>query len=183
MIRKSVVIAGMAAGFALLSPVAALAGSPNGVEKSLSISVSGSTVTLNGVCAEDKVGARWGWGVKNGHEPFGEGRMKSSGHKQTASFKVSKPGNYVAWFACDEMGEQGAEPMEKPFTVSPPQKETVKPKAPQVAEKPKGAPQTGGGAEAADDAGIGTAAAGAAAALAVGGAGFFALRRRRANQR
>ncbi|WP_370945861.1 hypothetical protein AB5J62_43320 [Amycolatopsis sp. cg5] len=174
----------MAAGFALLSPVAALAGSP-GVDHKLNISVSGSTVTLSGVCAKPNDHAEGNYGVRNGHEPYGTGTMKANGNKQTISFKGVKPGKYIAWMFCDSDAEGSSGTInskEVAFTVGAPKPatETKAPqtKAPQVAEKPKGAPQTGGGAEAAADAGIGTAAAGAAAALAIGGGGFFALRRR-----
>lgn len=173
-IRKSVVIAGMAAGFALLSPVAALAGD-HGVDHKLTISVS-----LHGTCAKPNEHAEGNYGVQNGHEPIGTVTMKTNGTKQSISFKGVKPGKYIAWMFCDSDGE-GSQPTinskQVAFTVPAP-KPATETKAPQVAEKPKGAPQTGGGAEAADDAGIGTAAAGAAAALALGGGGFFALRRR-----
>ncbi|SDX33139.1 hypothetical protein SAMN05421504_1021061 [Amycolatopsis xylanica] len=184
MIRKSVVIAGMAAGFALLSPVAALAGD-HVVDHNLKVSVSGSTVTLQGSCAKPNEQAQGHYGVRNGHEPIGIEAMKANGTKQTLSFKGVKPGKYIAWMFCDsDSAPNGGSISGKlvDFTVGAPKPatETKAPqtKAPQVAEKPKGAPQTGGGAEAADDAGIGTAAAGAAAALAIGGGGFFALRRR-----
>ncbi|MFD8492431.1 hypothetical protein [Amycolatopsis sp. NPDC059657] len=179
MIRKSVVIAGMAAGFALLSPVAALAGD-QGVDHKLTISVSGSTITLHGTCAKPNEHAEGNYGVPNGHEPFGAGTMKANGIKQSISFKGVKPGKYIAWMFCDSDGEgsQGTiNSKQVAFTVAAP-KPAAETKAPQVAEKPKGAPQTGGGAEAANDAGIGTAALGAGAALALGGGGFFALRRR-----
>ncbi|SDZ24261.1 hypothetical protein SAMN05421504_11151 [Amycolatopsis xylanica] len=188
MIRKSVVVAGAAAGFALLSPVAALAGNAPLHQESLSVSISGSTVTLHATCAKpnEEAEGMYGQHVELGAGVIERAPMKADGYKQTVSFKNLKPGKYYALALCGS--DTGGKGPAVDFTMPAPAKETAKPKpqpaaetkAPQVAAKPSGAPQTGGGTSA-DEGGIGTAAiaGGAAAVAGAGGLGFWALRRRR----
>jgi hypothetical protein len=190
--RKTAAIAGVATGIALFFPAVASAGT---VQQGLTVKVSGTSATLNGTCVGENVRAEGNYGVRNGHEPIEAGVMKADGHRQTITFENIKPGKYVAFMFCaDQPGEKATI---TGFTISgksattptpttsasapKPATTTARPASPQVAAKPQGAPQTGGG-PADDGSGPGALAVGGAAAgvAAVVGAGFWLARRRRA---
>jgi hypothetical protein len=187
MFRKSFALAGLVTGFVVLSPVAAFAGN-NTQTETLSVSISGSSVTLHGTCSPATTRAEGAYGVERGHEPYNTGLMAMKGGKQTITFADVKAGNYIAFMFCVEPNEPtgSGDSTVKAFTMPAPQKPAKPVTKPepvvqeQVAKKPQGAPDTGGGpVEEGSDVAL-LAAGGAAAAAGVGGLAFFALRRRRA---
>ncbi|KDN19017.1 hypothetical protein DV20_27810 [Amycolatopsis rifamycinica] len=168
----------MAAGCVLLSPVVASAAeTPTGNPTSMKVTVSGSTVTIAGTCVTSGAKAEAGYGVHRGHEPIDTGLMKANGKKQSITFTGVRPGNYEAAMYCHE-GGPGSAGVVRNFTVGKPGK--PKP-APQVAVKPQGAPQTGGGPADEESAAPALLAGGAIALVGAGGA--VALRRRAAARR
>lgn len=137
--RKIVLSAGIAAGFALLMPAVASA-STVPVKQTLSVTVSGNSITLHGTCAGSGVYASGDYGYPQGHEPLGNGgRMKADGHRQTATFRNIKPGKYEAFMWCEDSGKSTV----VNFAISGVKKEPAK--TSQVTKKPQGAPQTGDG--------------------------------------
>ncbi|SFW64012.1 hypothetical protein [Amycolatopsis australiensis] len=171
--RKIIVAAGVAAGAVLFFPAVASAGSPG-----LSVSVSGTTATLHGTCVGNNVVAEGNYGIRNGHEPYGAGVMKADGHRQTITFENIKPGKYIAFMFCHDQKDGNSTVVDFIIPGKPaPRPATA---APQVAKKPQGAPQTGGG-PGDDEGGIGPLVVGGSAAgvAAVAGAGFWLRRRRR----
>ncbi|MFJ1760376.1 hypothetical protein ACIOD2_08675 [Amycolatopsis sp. NPDC088138] len=186
--REIAAIAGIAAGVALLFPAVASAGT---AEQSLSVKVSGTSVTLHGTCVGENVHAEGNYGVRNGHEPIEAGVMKADGHRQVITFEHIKPGKYIAFMSCADQpsGEStivdftisSGKPTSTPTAKPKPETTTAAPAAPQVVKTPAGAPQTGGG-PADDGSGPGVLAVGGSAAglAAAAGAGFWFVRRRRA---
>ncbi|MGW3965291.1 hypothetical protein ACWED2_36120 [Amycolatopsis sp. NPDC005003] len=163
---------------ALLSPVAASAAEARmmGDPTSMLITVSGSTVTITATCVNSGVKAEVGIGLADGQERIDYHVMKADGKKQSFTFNGVRPGRYHANLSCIEHTE-GFGGLLRAFTVGTP----AKPKsAPQVAVKPQGAPQTGGG-PADDDSGATPLVAGGAVAL-MGAAGAWVLRRRAARR-
>ncbi len=194
MLRRIAAAAGVAAGFALLSPVVASAadGTSTGNPTSMKVTVSGSTVTMTGTCTTEGVKAEGGYGVHRGHEPLDWGVMTADGKKQSVTFKGVRPGNYEAIMFCHESGPVTADVV-RAFTVgkpaqSAPSSRPAKPAqpaakpAPQVAVKPQGAPQTGGGPADDESAATPLLAGGAIALVGAAGAGAWALRRRAARR-
>ncbi|MEU4523721.1 hypothetical protein AB0F52_34025 [Amycolatopsis sp. NPDC024027] len=176
---------GVAAGLALLSPGVASAADPT----SMKITVSGSTVTITATCATSGVKAEVGIGVSGGQERIDYHVMTVDGKKQSFTFKGVRPGNYDANISCIEHTE-GFGGLMRAFTVGKPVKpapstQPAKPAAkpaPQVAVKPQGAPQTGGGPADDESAATPLLAGGAIALVGAAGAGAWALRRRAARR-
>lgn len=177
--RKIVFAAGIAAGLALLTPAVASAGTAP-VKQTLSVTVSGNSITLQGTCAGSGVYASGDYGYPHGHEPLGNGgAMKVDGHRQTATFQNIKAGKYVAFMWCEDSGKSTVVDFSIPAAKKTEKQEPARTN--QVAKKPVGAPQTGGGP--ADDSGVDPllVAGGAVGVTAAAGAGFWLLRRRRAS--
>jgi hypothetical protein len=188
MIRTTIVSAGLAAGFALVSPIAAVAATdgtgtaPPPAKETMTLSVSGNRLTINGTCTATGVLAEAGYGVHNGHEPVQAGPMTANGYHQTITFTDVRPGTYEAYMYCHNQSD--GQSLVKKFTIpaatKPARTETptTARKAPQVAVRPQGAPETGGGP--ADDGTdpTGFVLGGVAVFASAGGAGFWALRRR-----
>jgi hypothetical protein len=137
--RRVLAAVGVAAGCVLLSPVVATAAEAE--NPTMKVAVSGSTVTITALCDISGVLAEGGYGTPRGHEPIGWDVMKANGKKRSITFTGVRPGNYVASMYCHEGGPGSGGAVRK-FTVGKPAKAKS---APQVAVKPQGAPQTGGG--------------------------------------
>ena len=141
--RRVLAAVGVAAGCVLLTPVVASAAEPpTGTPASMKVTVSGSTVTITGTCVTSGVKAEGHYGKHDGHEPIDTGVMKVNGKKQSITFTGVRPGSYEAVMFCDEGGYGTHQGAVRNFTVGKPAKAKS---APQVAVKPQGAPQTGGG--------------------------------------
>ncbi|HET6705569.1 hypothetical protein, partial [Amycolatopsis sp.] len=152
--RRSIATAGVAAGCVLLSPAVASAdeaypGNPTSME----VTVSGTSVTITGTCATDDVKAEAGYDFYRGQRPVQHGVMTQNRNKHSITFTGVEPG---VWYATMSCLEGGTGSWSRKFTVGMPGTPTptkptpkpTKPKpkpAPQVAVKPQGAPQTGGG--------------------------------------
>ncbi|MFB9689130.1 hypothetical protein [Amycolatopsis plumensis] len=182
MLGKISAVVGVAAGLALLSPVAASAGEARmmGDPTSMVVTVSGSTVTITATCVNSGVKAEVGIGLSEGQKHIDYHVMKVDGKKQSFTFTGVRPGRYRANLSCIEHTE-GFGGLMRAFTVEKPAKPAPNP-SPQVGVKPKGAPQTGGGP--ADDESTATplVAGGAVALVGATGAGAWVLRRRAARR-
>ncbi|QKV74711.1 hypothetical protein [Amycolatopsis sp. Hca4] len=175
--RRVLAAVGVAAGFALLSPITASA-AEKPENPTMKVTVSGSVVTISAVCDTAGTTAEGGYAEPRGHEPIGWGVMKASGKKRSITFTGVRPGNYVASMYCHE-GGPGSGGAVRNFTVGKPVKPPVK-TAPQVAVKPQGAPQTGGGPADDESGGVAPLVAGGGALALLGAGGAVALRRRAA---
>ncbi|WP_143263946.1 hypothetical protein [Amycolatopsis kentuckyensis] len=137
--RRVLAAVGVAAGCVLLSPVVVSAAEAE--NPTMKVTVSGGTVTITALCDLGGDLAEGGYAKPRGHEPIGWGVMKENGKKRSITFTGVRPGSYVASMFCHK-GGPGSGGAVRNFTVGKPAK--AKP-APQVAVKPQGAPQTGGG--------------------------------------
>ncbi|SDY70786.1 hypothetical protein SAMN05421504_106462 [Amycolatopsis xylanica] len=205
--RKSIVAAGLAAGFALLGPAAAFAAdtpdtpaapetaadhAPDKEHRPYVLPTAktvhpGDKFTLTGHCYTEHPSGYWAdeAAFKLVVRHVGPGRPGGTAQTVEVTWQVldnAKPGTYVASVLCDG-DEPSAEikvvPKDK---VKPaPPKETPKKEAvKQVAKVPAGAPQTGGSDDPADYTTL--IAAVGAGVLVAGGAGIAVHRRRGAKQ-
>ncbi|MBE8524051.1 hypothetical protein ILP97_42360 [Amycolatopsis sp. H6(2020)] len=188
--RRIWVVAGVSAGCVLLSPVVASADEPYpGNPTSMKVTVKGNTVTITGTCATDAVRALATYDYYRGQSPIQQGVMVQEGNKHYITFTGVQPG---VWYATMSCLDGGTGSWSRKFTVGitgtpTPTKPTPKPTkpkpkpAPQVAVKPQGAPQTGGGP--ADDGSAASALVAGGAIVLVGAGGAWALRRRASSKR
>ncbi|WP_242546524.1 LPXTG cell wall anchor domain-containing protein [Amycolatopsis sp. MtRt-6] len=118
--------------------------------------------------------------------------MKQNGNKHSITFTGVQPGVWYATMSCLEggtgswwrkftVGEPGTPTPTKPTPTKPTPKPTKPKPAPQVAVKPQGAPQTGGGP--AENESTAPALVAAGAILLVGAGGAVVLRRRASARR
>jgi hypothetical protein len=201
--RRSFAAAGVAATCVLVSPVVASAaeGVP-GNPTSMNVKVSGTTVTVTGTCPTEGVQAEASYDIYRGQWPRQLGLMTKKGKIYTRTFTEVPPDYWEATMVCLD-GSNGHATRRFRVGVPPgpgwentpgpteptPTKPTTKPTkskpkpAPQVAVKPQGAPQTGGG-PVDDESGVPALVAGGAILLVgAGGAGTWVLRRRNAARR
>lgn len=189
--RRILAVAGVSAGCVLLSPVVASAQDPYpGSPTSMTVTVAGNAVTIKGTCAADGVEAEAGYDFYRGQRPIESGVMTLTGKTYSITFTGVQPGAYVATMYCRDGGTGSrsqhftvGKPAQSTPTPTPAKPTAAKPAAkpaPQVAVKPHGAPQTGGGP--AEDESGGTALV-AGGAIALVGASTWTLRRRSADRR
>lgn len=199
--RRSFAAAGVAAGCVLVSPVVASAaeGVP-GNPTSMSVKVSGTTVTVTGTCPTEGVEAQAYYDIYRGQFPKQLGLMTKKGKVYSRTFTNVAPDYWEATMICLDGGNGhairrfrvGVPPIPgwgdppastKPTHTKPapkPTKPQPKP-APQVVVKPHGAPQTGGGP--ADDGSAAPALVAGGALVLVGAGSAWAVRRRNAARR
>ena len=193
--RRTLVAAGVSAGCVLLSPVVASAaeGVP-GNPTSMNVKVSGTTVTVTGTCPTEGVQAEASYDIYRGQWPRQLGLMTKKGKVYSRTFTNVAPDYWEATMVCLD-GSNGhatrrfrvGVPQLTPpwdYTPTPTKPKPTKPKpkpAPQVAVKPHGAPQTGGGP--ADDESAVPALVAGGAILLVGAGGAVVLRRRASSKR
>jgi len=195
--RRTLFAAGVSAGCVLLSPVVASADEAYpGNPTSMNVTVSGSSVTITGTCATADVKAEAAYDFYRGQRPVQQGVMTQNGNKHSITFDWVEPGVWYATMSCLEggtgswwrmftVGTPDTPTPTKPTLTKPtPKPKPTKPKpkpAPQVAVKPQGAPQTGGGP--ADDESAVPALVAGGAILLVGAGGAVVLRRRASSKR
>ncbi len=158
--RRSIATAGVAASCVLLTSAVASAGEP-GNPTSMNVKVSGTTVTVTGTCPTEGVEAEASYDIYRGQMPKQLGLMTKKGKIYSRTFTNVAPDYWQATMVCLDGSNGhatrrfivGVPPLPGwPETPTPtptkPAPKPTKPKpkpAPQVAVKPHGAPQTGGG--------------------------------------
>lgn len=188
--RRTLVVAGVSAGCVLLSPIVASADKAYpGNPTSMKVTVKGNAVTITGTCETADVRALATYDYYRGQSPVQQGVMVQNGNRHTITFTGVQAG---VWYATMSCLEGGTGSWWRQFTVGvtgtpTPTKPTPKPTkpkpkpAPQVAVKPHGAPQTGGGP--ADDGSAAPALVAGGVLVLAGAGGAWALRRRNAARR